>query len=60
MDGGERARPRPLLRLLRATTVRAFRAGQDPSRGDHEDVAVGKLLLEFAREAGGLGLVWGQ
>ena len=51
MDGGQRARARSLLRLVRAGAVAALGAGEDAARGEDEDVSVGELLLELAGES---------
>ena len=56
VDGSERAGAGALLRLRRAAPVAAFWAWQDAAGGDDQDVAVGEFLLEFAGEAGEVGV----
>jgi hypothetical protein len=51
VNGGERTRAWALLLLRCAAAVGALGTGEDASRSDDEDVAVGELLLEFAGEA---------
>lgn len=46
---------RAFLRLRRAGAVGAFGPGENAARGEEEDVAVGELLFEFARQAEGRG-----
>ena len=51
VHSGERAAARALLGLRGARAVRALRSGQDAAHGQEEDLAVGELLLELARQA---------
>lgn len=51
MDGRQGAAVRTFLFLRGAGAVGAAGAGQDPSGGEEDDVAVGELLFELAGEA---------
>lgn len=51
MHGGQGTAVRALLRLGGARAVGTFGPGQDAARGEEEDVTVGELLFEFARQA---------
>ena len=52
MHGGQGTAVGAFLGLRGARAVGPFGAGEDAARGEEEDVAVGKLLFEFACEAG--------
>lgn len=56
MDGRQRPRVGPLLRLRRPRSIAAFGAGEDAARGQEEDVSVRELLLQFPRQAVGMGV----
>merc|ERR1711981_1114581 len=51
VDSGEGTRAWTLLLLEVARAVRALWTGQDATGGDDQDMAVGELLLELARQA---------
>ena len=51
MDGSQGPRTGPFLGLVAAAAVGAFRARQDAAGREDEDVAVGELLFELARQA---------
>ena len=51
MHGSQGAGAWALLGLRGAAAVGALGAGEDAARGEDEDVTVGKLLFELAREA---------
>ena len=51
MYGSQSTAARTLLFLAASAAVGAFGTGEDPARGEDEDVAVRELLLEFAGEA---------
>lgn len=56
VHGGERARARALLRDAAA----ARGEWEDAALGNEQDVAVGELLFEFAREAVWFGMLAGE
>ncbi len=51
MNGGESARTRAFLSLRSARAVGALGAGENAAGSNHKDVAVRKLLFEFAGKA---------
>lgn len=55
MDRGQGAAVRTFLLLGGARAVGAAGAGEDPSGGEEDDVAVGELFFELAGEAVGGG-----